>query len=78
MGGFQGYDPSCFKVFFDKGFACFHLCWVERIDFGDLGGEVRVKVDGMVIGVMWRELIIFSEKTSAKSLHHSGMTGSVD
>ena len=49
---------SCFKVFFDKGFASFHLCWVERIDFGNLGGEVRAKVDGMVIGVMWRELVM--------------------
>ena len=58
MGGFRGYNLSCFKVFFDKGFACFHLCWVERIDFGDLGGEVRAKVDGMVIGAMWRELVM--------------------
>ena len=49
---------SCFKVFFDKGFAHFHLCWVERIDFGNLGGEVRVKVDGVVIGVMGRELVM--------------------
>ena len=49
---------SCFKVFFDKGFAHFHLCWVERIDFGNLGGEVRVKVDGVVIGAMGRELVM--------------------
>ena len=45
-------------MFFDKGFACFHLCWVERIDFGDLGGEVRVKVNGVVIGAMGRELVM--------------------
>ena len=58
MGGFRGYNPSCFEVFFDKGFARFHLCWVERIDFGDLRGEVRVKVDGVVIGAMGRELVM--------------------
>ena len=58
MGGFRGYNPSCLKVFFDKGPASFHLCWVERINFGDPGGEVRVKVDGMVIGVMGRELVM--------------------
>ena len=58
MGGFREYNLSCFKVFFDKGFACFHLCWVERIDFGNLGGEVRAKVNGMVIGAMGRELVM--------------------
>ena len=45
-------------MFFNKGFACFHLHWVERIDFGDLGGEVWVKVDGVVIGAMGRELVV--------------------
>ena len=58
MGGFRGYNPSGLKVFFNKGFASFHLCWVERVNFGDLGGEVRAKVDGMVIGVMERELVM--------------------
>ena len=45
-------------MFFDKGFACFHLSWVERIDFGDLGGEVRAKFDGVIIGAMGRELVV--------------------
>ena len=45
-------------MFFDKGFTSFHLSWVERIDFGDLGGEVWTKVDGVVIGVMGRELVM--------------------
>ena len=45
-------------MFFDKGLASFHLRWVERINFGDLGGEVRAKVDGMVIGAMGRELVM--------------------
>ena len=49
---------SCFEVFFDKGFACFHLHWVERIDFGDLGGKVWAKVNGVVIGAMGRELVV--------------------
>ena len=58
LGGFQGYDPSCLKMFFNKGFTCFHVCWVERIDFGDLGGEVWVKFDGVVIGAIRKELVM--------------------
>ena len=58
MGGFRGYNPSCLKVFLNKGLASFHLCWVERVNFGDFGGEVRVKVDGMVIWAMGRELVV--------------------
>ena len=58
LGRFQGYNSSCFKVFFHKGLACFHFCWIEGINFGDLGGEVRVKFDGVVIGTMRRELIV--------------------
>ena len=45
-------------MFFNKGFTGFHFCWVEGIDFGDLGGEVWVKFDGMVIGAMGRELVV--------------------
>ena len=45
-------------MFFDKGFTCLHLCWVERIDFGNLGGEVWAKFDGVVIGAMGRELVM--------------------
>ena len=45
-------------MFFDKGLASFHLCWVERVDFGDFGGEVRAQVNGMVIGAMGRELVM--------------------
>ena len=46
------------KVFFNKGFARFHLCWVEGIDFGDLGSEVWVEFNGVVIGTMRGELIM--------------------
>ena len=45
-------------MFFDGGFTHFHVCWVERIDFGNLGGEVWVKFDGVVIGAMGRELVV--------------------
>ena len=58
MGGFRGYNPSCFKVFFNKGLASFHLHWVERVNFGNLWGEVRAKVNGMVIGAMRRKLVM--------------------
>ena len=58
LGGLQGYNLSCLKMFFDKGFACFHLCWVEGINFCDLRDEVWVKVDGVVIGMMRRELVM--------------------
>ena len=66
-------------MFFDEGFIRFHLCWIERIDFGDLWGEVWVEFNGVVIGVMrgsWSW--VFSEKTSLKSLHQLGITGSAD
>ena len=49
---------SHLEVFFDKGFACFHLCWVEGIDLGDFGSEVWVKFNGVVIGMIRGELIM--------------------
>ena len=45
-------------MFFNKGFAGFHLRWVERIDLGNLGGKVWAKFDGMIIGVMGGELVM--------------------
>ena len=45
-------------MFFNKGFAGFHLHWVERIDLGNLGGKVWAKFDGMIIGVMRGELVM--------------------
>ena len=45
-------------MFFDKGFACLHLCWVERIDFGDFGSKIRMEFNGMVIRMMERELVV--------------------
>ena len=45
-------------MFFNKGFTHFHLHWVERIDFGDLGDEVWMKFNGMVVRVMRRELVM--------------------
>ena len=45
-------------MFFDKGFAHFHLCWVEGIDFGDLGSEVWVEFNGVVVETMRGELIM--------------------
>ena len=45
-------------MFFDKGFAGFHLCQVEGVDFGDLGSKVWTKFNGMVIRVMRGELVM--------------------
>ena len=45
-------------MFFNKGFACFHLHWVEGIDLGDLWSEVRAEFNGMVIGTMRGELVM--------------------
>ena len=45
-------------MFFDESFTCFHFCWVERVDLGNLRGEVRAKFDGMVVGMMGRKLIM--------------------
>ena len=58
LGGFRGYDMSCLKMFFNKGFTCFHFYWIERINFGDLGGEVWAEFNGMVIGAMRWELVM--------------------
>ena len=58
LGGFQGDDPSSFQMFFNKGFAHLHLCWVEQIDLGDLRSEIRTKFNGMVIGTVGRELVV--------------------
>ena len=53
-GGFS----SCFEMFFDKGFARFHLCWVEGINFGNLESEVWAKFNGVVVGTMRGELVV--------------------
>ena len=45
-------------MFFDKGFTCLHLSWIERVNFGDFGGEIWVKFDVVVIGVMRGKLIM--------------------
>ena len=58
LGGFRGDYPSGLQMFFNKGFACLHFCWIERINLGNLGSEVGMKFDGMVIGTMGRELIV--------------------
>ena len=58
LGGFRRYDMTSFEVFFNKRFARLHLCWIERIDFGDFGGEVWVEFYGMVIRMMRREFVV--------------------
>ena len=45
-------------MFFNKVLTGFHFCQVEGVDFGNLGNEVRVKLNGVVIGVMRRELFM--------------------
>ena len=45
-------------MFFNKGFTHFHLCWVERIDFGDLGDKVRMQVNSVIIGAVRGELVM--------------------
>ena len=45
-------------MFFDEGFKCFHLCWVEQIDFGNLGDEVGMEFNGVVIGIVRGELVM--------------------
>ena len=54
----RGNNPSSLQVFFNKGFACLHLCWVEQVDFGNFGSEVGAKFNGMVIGTMGRKLVM--------------------
>ena len=45
-------------MFFDKGFTHFYFCRVERIDFGNFGGEVWMKFNGVVIRAVRRELVM--------------------
>ena len=58
LGGFRGDNSSGFQVFFNEGFTCLHLRWIERIDFGDLWNEVGAKFNGVVIGAMRGKLIM--------------------
>ena len=53
-----GSTLSCLEMFFNKGFAGFHLCRIERIDLGNLGDKVWAKFDGMIIGMMRGELVM--------------------
>ena len=56
-------------MFFNKGFACLHFCWIEQVDLGNFGGEVRTKFDGMVIGVMGGKLVMgFLRENICKAL----------
>ena len=58
LRGFQGdYSPS-FQMFFDERFAHLHLCRVEQIDLGDFGSEVGAEFNGVVIGMVGRELVM--------------------
>ena len=64
-------------MFFDEIFASLYLCRVEQVDFSNFGNKVRAKFNGVIIGMMggsWSWVL--SEKTSSKSLHHSGIVGS--
>ena len=58
LGEFQRYDVSCLEMFFNKGFACFHLCWIEGKNFGDLRSEVWAEFNGVVIGTMREKLVV--------------------
>ena len=49
---------SHLEVFFNKGFACFQLCWIEGIDLGNLGSEIWAKFNSVVIGTMRGKLIM--------------------
>ena len=42
----------------DEVFTSFHLCWVEGVDFGNFGNKVRVKFNGVIIGMMGRKLVM--------------------
>ena len=42
----------------DEVFACFHFHWIKGVDFGNFGNEVRVKFNGVVIGMMGGKLIM--------------------
>ena len=45
-------------MFFNEGFTSFHLSWVEGVDFGNLGNQVRVKFNDVIIGAMKGKLVM--------------------
>ena len=45
-------------MFFNKGFTSFCLCWVKRVDLGNFEDKVRAEFNGMIIGVMRREMVM--------------------
>ena len=45
-------------MFFNKGFTSHHFCQVEGVDLGNFGDKVRAEFDGIIIGVMRRELVM--------------------
>ena len=46
------------EMFFNKIFASLHLHRVEQVDLCNFGDKVGVKLDGVVIGMMGRKLVM--------------------
>ena len=45
-------------MFFNEIFTSLHFSQVERVDLGDFGDKVRAQFNGMVVGMMERELVM--------------------
>ena len=45
-------------MFLDEGFASFHLRWVKKVDFGNFGDKVRLKFNGVIVGMVGGKLVM--------------------
>ena len=52
MGRFGGYNSFCLQVFVNELLTGLKLSRVEWIDFGNMGGEYWLKINGVVIMVV--------------------------
>ena len=52
MGRFEGYNLSHLQIFVNELFTGLNLGWVKWIDFGNMGGECWLKVNGVVVMVV--------------------------
>ena len=58
LWGLRWDNASGVQVFFDECFTCFHLLRVQGIDLSDFWSEGWLKIDDMVIGLMWGEFVV--------------------
>ena len=49
---------SSFQIFFNESFASLYFLGVERVYLGDFWSECGLKVNGVILGLLWEEGIV--------------------